>query len=92
MISWRGSIEIGVVEWDPETTELPPCAMNLHSGSWIMTSSGIVHNGIRVVEMYGIDLNELEEGNSLGVMRTSNVSYKLLFYIHTYIYVILEQD
>ncbi|XP_011150194.1 neuralized-like protein 4 isoform X2 [Harpegnathos saltator] len=80
MISWSGSIEIGVVECDPETIELPSCAMNLRHGSWIMTGSGIFCDGDRILEMYGMDLNDLEEGNTLGVMRTSN--HELVFYIN----------
>lgn len=78
MISWSGSIEIGVIEYDPGTIELPSCAMNLRHGSWLMTGSGIFHDGERIVEMYGMDLNDLEEGNTLGVMRTSNVINNLL--------------
>ncbi|XP_014472796.1 PREDICTED: neuralized-like protein 4 isoform X2 [Dinoponera quadriceps] len=80
MISWSGSIEIGVVEYDPESIELPSCAMNLRHGSWIMTGSGIFRDGDRIVEMYGMDLNDLEEGNTLGVMRTSN--HELIFFIN----------
>lgn len=47
-----------------------------------MTGSGIVHDGERIVEIYGMDLTDLEEGNTLGVMRTSNVihnSFGLLY-------------
>ncbi|XP_028049148.1 neuralized-like protein 4 [Monomorium pharaonis] len=80
IISWSGSIEIGVTECDPETLEIPSCAINLRHGSWIMTSSGIVHDGERIVEVYGKDLNDLEEGDTLGVMRTSN--HELVFYIN----------
>lgn len=74
VISWSGSIEIGVTECNPETIGLPACAINLCQGTWIMTSCGIYHDGVRAIEMYGTDLNELEEGSTLGVMRTSNVS------------------
>ncbi|XP_012233137.1 neuralized-like protein 4 isoform X2 [Linepithema humile] len=79
--AWCGSIEIGVTECDPETLEIPSCAIKLRHGSWIMTGSGIVHNGDRIVEMYGTyDLKDLKEGNTLGVMRTSN--HELVFYIN----------
>lgn len=71
--AWCGSIEIGITESDPETLEIPSCAIKLRHGSWIMTGSGIVHNGDRIVEMYGTDLKDLKEGNTLGVMRTYNV-------------------
>lgn len=73
MKSWSGSIEIGVTECDPEVIELPARATNLCQGTWIMTNSGIVHDGVRTVETYGMNLNTLEEGSTLGVMRTSNV-------------------
>lgn len=75
MTSWSGSIEIGVTECDPEIIELTACATNLRQGTWIMVDSGIMHDGVRTVEMYGMCLNELQEGSTLGVMRTSNVSY-----------------
>ena len=88
MTSWSGSIEIGVTECDPEIMELPACATNLRQGTWIMSDSGIMHDGIRTVEMYGMDLNELEEGSTLGVMRTSNVSF-LLFICKFYIYILI---
>ncbi|XP_011253372.1 neuralized-like protein 4 [Camponotus floridanus] len=80
MISWSGSIEIGVTECDPETLEIPSCAINLRHGSWIMTGCGIVHDGDRIVDVYGTDLNDLEEGNTVGVMRTSN--HELVFYVN----------
>ena len=72
-MSWSGSIEIGITSSDPEAIELPACATNLRHGSWIMTNSGILHDGEPIVELYGVDLDTLEEGNTLGVMRTSNV-------------------
>ncbi|KYN07792.1 Neuralized-like protein 4 [Cyphomyrmex costatus] len=80
IISWCGSIEIGVTECDPEILMIPSCATYLCHGSWIMTCSGIIHNGERIVETYGTDLNHLEEGSTLGVMRTSN--HELVFYIN----------
>ncbi|XP_012271059.1 neuralized-like protein 4 isoform X2 [Orussus abietinus] len=80
LISWSGSIEIGATSCDPETTELPACATNLRHGTWIMTSSGIVYDGEPVVELYGTDPDTLEEGHTLGVMRTSND--ELVFYVN----------
>lgn len=74
MISWSGSIEIGVTKCDPEMIELPACATNLCHGTWIMANSCIVHDGVRMVEMYGMDLSALKEGSTLGVVRTRNVS------------------
>lgn len=75
MVSWSGSVEIGVTSCDPETMELPACANKLRLGSWIMSGSGIIRDGQPIVELYGTDLDTLEEGDTLGVMRTSNVSF-----------------
>ncbi|XP_076684468.1 neuralized E3 ubiquitin protein ligase 4 [Andrena cerasifolii] len=82
MISWSGSIEIGVTKCDPEMIELPACATNLCHGTWIMANSCIVHDGVRMVEMYGMDLSALKEGSTLGVVRTRN--HELIFYINGY--------
>ncbi|XP_051170351.1 neuralized-like protein 4 [Leptopilina boulardi] len=80
MMSWSGSIEIGITACDPDSVELPACATNLRHGSWIMTSSSIMHDGEPIVELYGVDLDTLEEGNTLGVMRTSKG--ELIFYVN----------
>lgn len=80
IVSWNGSIAIGVTECDPETMEIPSSALHLRYGSWIMTGSSIVHNGNRIVEVYGEDLGNLKAGDMLGVMRTSN--HELVFYIN----------
>lgn len=73
MMIWSGSIEIGVTACDPENTNLPASATSLRHGSWIMSGSSIVHDGVSILEMYGQDLNSLEEGSTLGVCRTSKV-------------------
>lgn len=75
---WRGNIEIGVTTCDPETTKLPSAATNLRHGTWIMSGSSIVHDGTTILELYGSDLSNLEEGHTLGVCRTSKV-HKIIF-------------
>ncbi|XP_076180899.1 neuralized E3 ubiquitin protein ligase 4 [Ptiloglossa arizonensis] len=80
MISWSGSIQIGVTTCDPEFIELPACATNLCQGTWIMSTTNIVHNGIRILETYGTNLDSLEKESTLGVMVTSN--HELIFYIN----------
>ena len=77
-MSWSGSIDIGVTTCDPDTMELPAWA--LRTGLWLMTNSGIVHDSDPVTDpSYGARCSSWEEGNTLGVMRTSNVRGKLLF-------------
>lgn len=75
MTIWSGSIEIGVTACDPENTNLPASATSLRHGSWIMTGSSIVHDGEPILELYGTDLSILDEGNTLGVCRTSKVRH-----------------
>jgi hypothetical protein len=40
----------------------------------IMTGNSILKDGRSVLEMYGIDLDELKEGERIGVMRTAEVT------------------
>jgi hypothetical protein len=40
-----------------------------------MTGNSILKDGRSVVEVYGIDLDKLKEGDRIGVMRTSEVTY-----------------
>lgn len=39
----------------------------------IMTGNSILKDGRSVVEVYGVDLDKLKEGERIGVMRTSEV-------------------
>ena len=80
MMIWNGSIEIGVTACDPENTKLPASATNLIHGSWIMTGSCLVQDGEPILELYGTDLSNLEEGHNLGVYITSK--RELIFYIN----------
>jgi len=85
MIPWSGNVEIGVTECDPETMEIPSSAINLRHGSWIMSGSCIFYDGVQIVEMYAMDLNDLGQGSTLGVMRTSNVIYGILMQFIQYL-------
>ncbi|KAJ9573968.1 hypothetical protein L9F63_008658, partial [Diploptera punctata] len=78
--SWSGSVEIGVTSCDPESLELPSSATDLRDGSWIMSGISILKDGRSVVEVYGVDLDKLKEGDRVGVMRTSEG--ELVFYVN----------
>jgi hypothetical protein len=39
-----------------------------------MTGNSILKDGRSVVEVYGVDLDKLKEGERIGVMRTSEVT------------------
>ncbi|CAH1773995.1 unnamed protein product [Owenia fusiformis] len=78
--SWSGSIEIGVTTADPENTALPTSATGFREGTWVMSGSNILKDGHTVVEEYGKDLDQLNEGDKIGVMRNNQGS--LHFYVN----------
>jgi neuralized-like protein 4 len=44
-----------------------------------MSGNSILRDGRSVVEVYGRDLDQLGEGDTVGVMRTSQVSSIIIF-------------
>lgn len=66
---WAGSIEIGVTTHTPTDLEFPFTMTNVRSGTWMMTGSGIMHNGTTVQEHYGVNLDRLQVGDRVGVVR-----------------------
>lgn len=70
--SWSGSIEVGVTCCDPNTVDIPfpSSATELREGTWIMSGHSILKDGRSVNEEYGTDLDKLEEGDRVGVLRT----------------------
>ncbi|XP_057662897.1 neuralized-like protein 4 [Diorhabda carinulata] len=69
---WAGSIEIGVTTHNPVDLEFPFTMTNVRSGTWMMTGSGIMHNGTIVLEQYGVNLDRLQVGDRVGVLRKEN--------------------
>ena len=82
--SWSGSIEVGVTACDPDSLEaaapFPSSATELRHGTWIMSGNSILRDGRSVNENYGTDLDKLEEGDRVGVLRTSQGD--LLFFVN----------
>ncbi|XP_018330775.1 neuralized-like protein 4 isoform X2 [Agrilus planipennis] len=66
---WAGSIEIGVTTHSPTDLDFPFTMTNVRSGTWMMTGSGIMHNGTTVLEQYGVNLDRLQVGDRVGVIR-----------------------
>ncbi|XP_049944445.1 neuralized-like protein 4 [Schistocerca serialis cubense] len=67
---WAGSIEIGVTMHSPAELEFPSTMTNVRSGTWMMTGNGVMHNGSTVIHEYGQNLDRLQVGDRVGVMRT----------------------
>jgi len=57
---WAGSIEIGVTSHSPLDIEFPTTMTNIHSGTWMMTGNGVMHNGRMIREDYGQNLDALK--------------------------------
>uniref|UniRef100_A0A1A9VHQ9 NHR domain-containing protein n=1 Tax=Glossina austeni TaxID=7395 RepID=A0A1A9VHQ9_GLOAU len=66
---WAGSVEIGVTTYSAEELDFPFTMTNVRSGTWMMTGNGVMHNGITVIEQYGENLDRLQVGDRVGVVR-----------------------
>ena len=77
MNSWSGSIEIGVTTCDPVNLVFPTSATGFREGTWILSGCSLMHDGNTVVDEYGQDLDQLSEGDRVGVMRTADGSLHL---------------
>lgn len=71
---WAGSIEIGVTTHSPTSLEFPSTMTNVRSGTWMMTTNGVMHNGTTVMDEYGQSLDRLKINDRVGVMRKSDSS------------------
>lgn len=70
--SWSGSLAIGVTTANPSNIEIPPSASGLKNGYWIMSGATVIKDGVTILENYGRDLDELTEGDRVGVCRLSD--------------------
>ncbi|XP_077301800.1 neuralized E3 ubiquitin protein ligase 4 [Arctopsyche grandis] len=70
---WSGSLEVGVTTHNPLLIEFPSTMTNMHSGTIMMSGCGILINGKGTRREYGqFNLDELREGDRVGMMRKSN--------------------
>ncbi|XP_011290997.1 neuralized-like protein 4 [Musca domestica] len=66
---WAGSVEMGVTTHSAEELDFPFTMTNVRTGTWMMTGNGVMHNGITVIEQYGQNLDRLQVGDRVGVVR-----------------------
>ncbi|XP_062535217.1 neuralized-like protein 4 [Armigeres subalbatus] len=66
---WAGSVEMGVTTHSPTELDFPFTMTNVRSGTWMMTGNGVMHNGMTVIEQYGQNLDRLQVGDRVGVVR-----------------------
>ncbi|KAJ8401738.1 hypothetical protein AAFF_G00377090 [Aldrovandia affinis] len=70
--SWSGSIEIGVTALDPAGLDFPSSATGMKGGSWIVSGCSVLRDGRSVLEEYGRDLDQLGEGDRVGIQRNGH--------------------
>lgn len=56
----------------PDDLELPSTATDLSKETWMLSGSSIMENGSTIKSNYPCDLDALEAGTRIGVMRTSD--------------------
>ncbi|XP_060809528.1 neuralized-like protein 4 isoform X2 [Amyelois transitella] len=67
---WSGSIEVGVTTHNPATIRFPSTMTNMDSGTIMMSGCKVLVNGHGTCLEYGnFNLDELREGDTVGVMR-----------------------
>lgn len=64
---WSGSLAIGVVSNFSQEVILPSSAVGFSNDAWIYYENSIFKNEIVCIDSYGIDLNSLNEGDSVGI-------------------------
>lgn len=70
---WSGSIEVGMTTHNPNALHFPATMTNMRSGTIMMSGCGILTNGKGTRREYGeFNLDELREGDRVGMMRKSN--------------------
>ena len=56
----------------PDQLQFPSTMTDLDSGAWMLSGASVLHNSTTTQNGYACDLDKLEEGFRLGVMRKSD--------------------
>ena len=64
----------GVTTVSPDQLKFPHTMTDLVSGAWMVSGSSVLQNGSTSMNGYACDLDKLEEGSRLGIMRKSSGS------------------
>ena len=77
--SWSGSIAVGCTTAKPEAVSLPCSLSGFGQDSWLMQGSAIVKHGRQRVSDYGRDIELLDIGDTVGMVR---VGCNLNFFVN----------
>lgn len=62
---------------DPDHLVFPTSATGFREGTWVLSGCSVMRDGHTIVEEYGQDLDQLSEGDHVGVMRTADGTLNL---------------
>ena len=71
---WSGSIEAGVTTVRPEDLELPSTMTDLTVGTYMLSGSTIMKDGVTIRNGYPLDLDYVQSGQRIGLMRQADSS------------------
>ena len=65
---WSSSLSLGVTGLSPDKVHLPVSLLHLKRETWIISGDGVYHNGSKIKNRYGPNINSLLAGHTLGVL------------------------
>ena len=68
---WYGFFAIGVTTCDQICFDNPLHSIAIQKDTWVMSGCSIYKNGEKTIKTYGQNLDQLSEGDRVGVKRTS---------------------
>jgi neuralized-like protein 4 len=69
---WSGSLEMGVTLIHPDELDFPDTMTDITYDTWILSGSTVMKGGSLTLRDYTIDLDSIQPGNRIGVMRREN--------------------
>ena len=57
---WAGSVEIGVTTHSPEVLQFPSTMTNITTGTWMVSGTGVMHNGSSIRDNLKVNLDSLK--------------------------------
>ncbi|XP_071805443.1 neuralized-like protein 4 isoform X2 [Asterias amurensis] len=77
---WTSSVKIGVTSHSPDRLGFPASASNIKRGTWIVQGDAVFQNGHKVRTFNGPNLDQLKEGDTVGIMVDGQSN------LHLYVY------
>uniref|UniRef100_A0A8C4R7J4 Neuralized E3 ubiquitin protein ligase 4 n=1 Tax=Eptatretus burgeri TaxID=7764 RepID=A0A8C4R7J4_EPTBU len=69
---WSGSLEMGVTTIHPSTLHFPPTMTDLLHGTWMLSGTAVMRDGVTTTSSYPADLDNLEIGSRVALSVSTN--------------------